>query len=814
MRQKFDVKGMTCAACQAHVDKAVRKVSGVIDCSVNLLANNMFVEYDENTCNVKDITKAVSKAGYKAYVVGEKKEEVTNKEEDHSLRDLIIAFIFLLALMYVSMGHMIALPLPSFIEDSATNFGFTQLILTIPILFIYRRYFISGFKKLFKGPNMDTLIAIGSSAALIYGIYAIYMMGYGYYKNDLSIVDEFRHNLYFESAGMILTLVSLGKYLEGLSKKKTTKAIEELVKLVPETATILKDGKEISVKASEVKKDDIIIIKKGEKTPVDATIIEGIGSFNEANITGESLPKEKTIDANIFASSIMEAGYVKARATKVGEDSSIWQIIKLVEEASESKAPISKMVDKVSFVFVPIIIGLALITLICYLAFGYPFSDAFNFAISILVIACPCALGLATPVAIMVGTGKGAKNGLLIKNAAILENAGHIKKVIMDKTGTITYGTPQVTDFTARDYLDIIYSLENRSEHPLAKAIIDYSINNKANLLPVTNFKATPGKGISGDIANETYYIGNLSMVSDLGLVSEDLKDQIDELASFAKTPLIVASHTKVLGLIAVKDKVKETSKEAIKSLNDLNISVIMLTGDNNKTALSIAGEVGIKKVISDVLPEDKLNVIRKEKEDKHHLVAMVGDGVNDAPALAEADLGIALGGGSDIAINSSDIILVKNDLTDVANVIRLSKRVMTTIKVNLFWAFIYNCIGIVLASGVFYPGFGISLNPMIASACMAFSSVFVVLNALTINLFKVKGKTESEVKNMEYKLNIEGMSCMHCQKHVEEALNAVKGVKKATVSLENKEALVECKDKVTKDMLIAAVKEAGYDAN
>ncbi len=809
MKEKYDIKGMTCAACQAHVDKAVRKVKGVKDCTVNLLANNMFVEYDENTCSAKDIIKAVSKAGYKAILEGSKEEKA---DKNTSLRNLIIAIILLIILMYVSMGHMVGLPLPSFIEDSAINYAFSQFILVLPIVFIYRNYFISGFKKLFKGPNMDSLIALGSTASLVYGIFAIYMIGYGYSIDNLDIVNNYRHNLYFESAGTILTLVSLGKYLEGLSKKKTTKAIEELISLVPEVAIILVDNKEIEVKASDVKKDDIVVIKRGTKVPVDCVIIEGSGSFDEANITGESLPKEKSVGENIYSSSILESGYVLARATKVGEDSSIWQIIKLVEEASSSKAPISKLVDKVSLVFVPTIITISLIVLISFLSLGYSFEISFNFMISVLVIACPCALGLATPVAIMVGTGKGAKNGLLIKNAAILENAGHIKKVILDKTGTITKGKPEVTDFIGdNNTLDILYSIESMSEHPLAKAIISYAKENKAKLLEVKEFSAISGEGLKGNINNINYYVGNLAMLKRLNLSNLDIENKIKELAIEAKTPMIIMSDTKILGLVAVKDEVKESSKLAIEKLQNKNIEVIMLTGDNNDTALAIAKEVGIKRVISDVLPQDKLEVIRKEKIDEKKLVAMVGDGVNDAPALAEADLGIAIGQGSDIAINSSDIILVKNDLMGVYDVIRLSRRVMNTIKTNLFWAFIYNVIGIIFASGVLYASYNISLNPMIASLCMSFSSVFVVLNALTINLFKIDYKEEKEV---EYKINVEGMMCNNCKRHVEEALKNVKGVKDVLVSLEEKYAKVVCKDKVSKDSLIEAIKEAGYEAN
>ena len=763
MKQKFAIKGMTCAACQAHVDKAVNNLDGINSCNVNLLSNNMEVDFDESKCDVSKITNAVKKAGYRAIPEGIKGKN--DDEKDYSLIKLIIAFIFLILLMYVSMGHMIHLPLPSFINDSAINFAFTQFILTIPNIYIYRNYFISGYKKLFKGPNMDTLIAIGATASLIYGIFAIYMIGYGYQNNNLDIINDYRHNLYFESASMILTLVSLGKYLEGLSKKKTTKAISELM---------------------------------------------------SANITGESLPKEKTLGDNLYSSSIMEAGFVKAKAIKVGEDTSIWQIIKLVESASESKAPISKLVDKVSFVFVPFIITISIVVLITFLSTGYSFNEAFNFAISVLVIACPCALGLATPVAIMVGTGKGARNGLLIKNAEVLENAGHIKKVILDKTGTITKGSPEVTDYNGSiDLLNIIYSIENKSEHPLAKAIINYAKNKDAKLVEVCDFKSLKGKGLSGKVNNITYYIGNLVLIKELNLANDELDNKINNLAKMAKTPLIIATNEEVLGIIAIKDEVKETSKSAISNLTKMGVKVIMLTGDNKETALGVANEVGIKNVISDVLPEDKLMVIKNEKTNKKQLVAMVGDGVNDAPALAEADLGIAIGGGSDIAINSADIILVKNDLLDVINVIKLSKRIMLTIKLNLFWAFIYNIIGITIASGIFYPSFGLELNPMIASLCMSFSSVFVVLNALTINLFKVKNVKEDikEEKEMEYKLHVEGMMCKHCVMHVKEALLKVNGVNEVEVSLENKEAEVKCNDSCKKEDLIKAVKDAGYDA-
>lgn len=818
MKKIFKVEGMTCASCQAHVQNSVAKIPGVKKVNVNLLTNSMEVEYDEKLVTSDLIEKEVEKGGYKAYLPSDKKTESSNLKS-HELKELIISFIFLLILMYVSMGHMLSLPLPSILlgHENALLFAFTQFLLTLPTIFIYRKYFINGFKRLIKlNPNMDSLIAIGSSAALIYGIIAIYMIGYGLGHNDYEMVKAYHENLYFESSVMILTLVSLGKYLESLSKKKTTRAIEKMMDLAPKKALLLKDNQEVEVNIDEVRIDDIVIIKKGDIVPVDGIIIEGNASFDQSNITGENLPVLKGVNQEVYASSILKAGYVKVKASKVGENSSINMIIKLVQEAANSKAPISKLVDRISGIFVPIIILISLVSFSSFMLMSYSFETAFNMGISVLVIACPCALGLATPVAIMVGTGKGAENGLLIKNAEILEKAHLIKTVVLDKTGTITKGEPEVTDVINFDenynLLEIAYSLENNSEHPLADSIVKYSKEKNIELKSAQLFTSIEGRGLKAYIDDKPYYAGNYLLIRDMNLESEELQLFIDELSNQGKTPLIFASESKVIGVIAVKDNIKEDSKIAIQELKNSGIEVVMLTGDNYKTANCIAKEVGVDKVIAEVLPHEKQKVVESLKKDKKHLVAMVGDGVNDALALTSADLGISIGGGSDIAIESSDIILLRNNLMDIKNIVSLSKRVLLTIKFGLFWAFIYNAIGVLLASGIFYPAFGIKLNPMIGSLAMSLSSVFVVLNALTINLFKVKKVTlkEGEIKMEKIELNIEGMMCNHCKAHVEQALMNVEGVEKVEVSLENKNAII-FGNNLNKESLSNAVINAGY---
>lgn len=824
MKLKFNVEGMTCASCQAHVSKAVEQLDGTSKVNVNLLKNTLDVEVDEAKCDASKIEDAVQKAGYKAYIPNANKKTDKLIEKNHDLAYLIFSLVDLLVIMYFSMGHMMwGWPVPKVFNMHTNPMGFSlvQFILVLPIIFLYRKYFINGFKKLIKlSPNMDTLIAIGATFSIAYGIYCLFMISMGY--------TEYHMYLYFEAAGMILTLVSLGKYLEKLSKRKTTTAIEKLMDLSPKEAVVLKDNIETKVKIEEVKLGDIVVVKKGDSVPVDGKIIEGNASIDQSNITGESIPVYKTANDDVYSSTIVTAGYIKVRATKVGEDTSIANIIKLVDEASNSKAPISKLADKISGVFVPVILAIALVTFIINLIVSKDFQIALNFAITVIVIACPCALGLATPVAIMVGTGKGAENGLLIKNAEILEKAHHIKTVVLDKTGTITEGKPRVTDFESfesdSDLLSVIYSLENMSEHPLALSMIEYAKENNANLLEVKEFKTTDGRGIEGIVNNSKYFIGNYKSVEELKLNTKELEDKVNNLSYQGKTPLLIIKDNKVVGLIAVKDEVKESSKQAISELRNKGIKVIMLTGDNRKTAEAIAKEVNVDEVISDVHPEDKQKVINSLKTNDKNLIAMVGDGVNDAPALTSADLGIAIGGGSDIAIESADIVLLRNDLLDVLNVISLSKRVINTIKLSLFWAFFYNFVCVILSTGFLYylTDKKFMMTPMIASVAMSISSVSVVLTSLTINFFKVKKAKNSNNSSVSIKeknkmqtkvIYVDGMMCNHCKAHVEEACKKVPGVSDAVVSLQDKNVTVTCEEKVTDEALKQSIKEAGYEA-
>lgn len=824
MKLKFNVEGMTCASCQAHVSKAVEQLEGTSKVNVNLLKNTLDVEVDEAKCDASKIEDAVQKAGYKAYIPNANKKTDKLIEKNHDLAYLIFSLVDLLVIMYFSMGHMMwSWPVPKVFNMHTNPMGFSlvQFILVLPIIFLYRKYFINGFKKLIKlSPNMDTLIAIGATFSIAYGIYCLFMISMGY--------TEYHMYLYFEAAGMILTLVSLGKYLEKLSKRKTTTAIEKLMDLSPKEAVVLKDNIETKVKIEEVKLGDIVVVKKGDSVPVDGKIIEGNASIDQSNITGESIPVYKTANDDVYSSTIVTAGYIKVKATKVGEDTSIANIIKLVDEASNSKAPISKLADKISGVFVPVILAIALVTFIINLIVSKDFQIALNFAITVIVIACPCALGLATPVAIMVGTGKGAENGLLIKNAEILEKAHHIKTVVLDKTGTITEGKPRVTDFESfesdSDLLSVIYSLENMSEHPLALSMIEYAKENNANLLEVKEFKTTDGRGIEGIVNNSKYFIGNYKSVEELKLNTKELEDKVNNLSYQGKTPLLIIKDNKVVGLIAVKDEVKESSKQAISELRNKGIKVIMLTGDNRKTAEAIAKEVNVDEVISDVHPEDKQKVINSLKTNDKNLIAMVGDGVNDAPALTSADLGIAIGGGSDIAIESADIVLLRNDLLDVLNVISLSKRVINTIKLSLFWAFFYNFVCVILSTGFLYylTDKKFMMTPMIASVAMSISSVSVVLTSLTINFFKVKKAKNSNNSSVSIKeknkmqtkvIYVDGMMCNHCKAHVEEACKKVPGVSDAVVSLQDKNVTVTCEEKVTDEALKQSIKEAGYEA-
>ncbi len=803
MKKKYKIEGMTCSACQSHVAHAVNKLDGIASCNVNLLANSMEVDFNEQIVNDEKIKAAVDM---------EKKQQTKQRiEKDNKGKSLIISALFGLLVFYLAMGPMLHIPIPNFFEENPLLLAITELLLTLPVVYLNRHYYINGYKRLFKlSPNMDSLIAIGSSASLFYGIFVIYQMGYQ--LGTGADITHYVHDLYLESASMILVLVSFGKYLESKSKKKTNDSIEKLMDLAPKTAILLKDDQEIEVEISQVKVGDTVIIKKGMQVPVDGIIIEGTGSLDQSNITGESIPIFKEINDEVISSTILTNGFLKIQATKVGEDTTFYTIIKLVEEAANSKAPISKLADRISFFFVPVVMLIAFISFIVFSFLEGP-SFAFGIGISVLVIACPCALGLATPVAIMVSTGVAARNGLLIKNAEILEKTHSIQTIILDKTGTITEGKPELLDvysFTEDPVLQIAYSLEVQSEHPLAIAIIQAAKKQNLEADSVQNYISHSGLGIEGEINGTQYYIGNQKFISQLNIDLAKNQNIIEELTSNAKTPLFLAKKNELIGILSVADQIKKDSKEAVAQLKKIGLDVIMLTGDNASTAKSIASEVGITNIISDVLPNEKQSIVLKEQQKGKH-VAMVGDGVNDAPALMSADIGIAIGNGSDIAIESADIILASNSLLDVYHAIRLSKRTIRNIKGNLFWAFFYNAIGILLASGIFYYAFHIKLNPMISALAMSFSSVFVVTNALRLNTFHAKKKGEK--KKMEtITLHVEGMMCKHCQARVEQALTSISGVSKVSVSLEEKSATVEC-SQVSKDTLITAIQNAGYEA-
>lgn len=876
MKERFDVTGMTCSACSSHVEKSVGKLTGVENVSVNLLTNSMQVEFDENKLDTAGIIKAVEDAGYGAEVKdghaksGTKTSGQSDSQENRGLsaveqnvknmkKRLIVSLIFWIPLMYVSMGHMIYqwlnIPMPPFTmnflhgNENAITYAFTQFLLLLPILIANHKYFKNGFKTLWhRSPNMDSLIAIGAGAAILYGIFAIYRIGYAMGHGDMAVVHQYAHDLYFESAGTILTLITIGKYLETKSKGKTSEAITKLLNLAPKTVTAVRDGVEQVVDATDVEKGEIFLVKPGESVAVDGIVLEGKSSFDESAITGESIPVPKQEGDTIVSASINKSGLIRAKATKVGEDTTIAQIIRLVEEASSSKAPIAKMADKIAGVFVPAVITIALITGVIWLISGATFEFAMSTAIAVLVISCPCALGLATPVAIMVGTGKGAENGILIKSGDALETAHQIDTVVLDKTGTITQGKPVVTDIICAagknadktQLLQIAGSLEKGSEHPLAEAIVNYCVTNNISLEKVTDFNALFGKGIEGTVSGTHYYAGNEKMMEEKGIsLSTEQKNQIQALAKQGRTPLLFADEKQFLGIVAVADVVKPTSKEAVQKFRDYGIHVIMLTGDNEVTAQAIKEQVGIDEVIAGVLPTQKEEKISALKQ-AGHKVAMIGDGVNDAPALASADVGIAIGAGTDVAIESADIVLMKNDLLDAVGAVKLSKAVIRNIKENLFWAFFYNSIGIPLAAGVLYPLFQIKLNPMFGAAAMSLSSVCVVSNALRLRWVKLHDakKTQSEpyqdvaastiadinqhnaldnnIKStnndkgestMTTTISIEGMMCAHCQAHVEKALKEVAGVTEVTVSLENKNAVV------TGDASVEALKQAVVDA-
>ena len=751
-KETYDVTGMTCSSCVRHVEKAVEKQPGVKKVTVNLLKNSMVVDYDENKLNQSEIEHAVSDAGYgarlrskNADLTKDTEENSAQKEYESYKRCLIWSVIFTVPLIYLSMGHMLGWPLPFFFlgTTNAITFAFTQFLLLLPVVYLNRSYFINGFKSLFKGtPNMDSLVALGASAALVYGIFTIYKIGIGLGFLDFKSVSAHVMNLYFESAGTILTLITLGKTLEAKAKGKTTDAISKLLNLAPKTARVLRDNQEKNVPVEEVKKDDVVIVKAGESIPVDGVIISGSASIDESALTGESLPVDKKEGDKAIGATINRNGYFKMRVTKTGDETVLAQIVKLVDEATSSKAPIANLADRVSGVFVPIVIGISFIAAIIWLLLGSTFEFALSIGISVLVISCPCALGLATPTAIMVGTGQGAINGILFKSAKALETTHELQTIVFDKTGTITEGKPVVTDIfplqnTENDLLQIAASLESLSEHPLAQAITTSAKEKNLSFLEVEKFTQVAGQGISGIIDGKKILAGNLKMMNE-NQIETTSANFLDNSKNSGKTTLYFAQDNRLIGIIRVADVIKDTSKEAIEELNQMGLQTIMLTGDNETTARAIAKKAGIRNVIAEVLPADKEHEIQK-LQNQGQKVAMVGDGINDAPALARADVGIAIGAGTDIAIDSADVVLMKSQLTEVSTAIRLSKATIKNIKENLFWAFIYNIIGIPIAAGIFYPAFGFKLSPMIGALAMSFSSVFVVTNALRLRFFSAR---------------------------------------------------------------------------
>ncbi len=832
-KEKFDVIGMTCSSCSSHVEKAVSKLEGVKSVNVNLLLNNMIVEYDESITNNDSIINSVESAGYNAKISSneEKKEEITKVDSiDNEIKSmkkrLIISICFLIPLMYVSMHHMLymffKIPVPDIIKiifdgtENALIYSFTQFILLLPIIYVNRKYFIVGFKKLFKGsPNMDSLIALGSSISCIWGIFAIFMIGYGLGHLNYDIVNRYSANLYFESSAMILTLITVGKFLETKSKGKTTEAISKLVNLVPSTGVVIRDGKEIEIKIDEILVNDILVIKPGNNIAVDGIVTKGSTFVDESSITGESIPIKKEIGDKVISGTTNKNGYIEIKATKVGKDTTLSQIIKLVEEASNSKAPISKLADKVSGIFVPVVIIIAIITFLIWMFSVKNVAEALNFAISVLVISCPCALGLATPVAVMVGTGRGAKEGILIKSAESLETMHLVDTVVLDKTGTITEGNVKVIDViniaNDTDILKYIASLEKNSEHLIATAILDRAKEQNIELLDVKDFRYVSGRGVSGIIENTRYFAGNTIFMEDNNINVDSVDKEMQKFLHQGKTVIYFANNKQLLGIITIADNIKATSYTAIEELKKRNIDVIMVTGDNKKVAETIGKEVKIDNIVSEVLPQEKQDVVRKlQSEGKK--VAFVGDGINDSIALVSADVGVAISSGTDIAVESADVVLMKNSLLDIVTLVDLSKSVIRNIKMNLFWAFAYNIILIPIAAGILYLPFGISLSPMLAAAAMSLSSVCVVTNALRLRSFKIKYKEEKKMDIKEKIVFIEGMQCNHCKMTVEKALNSIEGVVSVDVDLEGKKAVVKSNDDIENSKIEDVIKEAGFE--
>lgn len=837
VKAKFDITGMSCSACSAHIEKAVSAQNGVLTTNVNLLQNNMAVTYETRNINPEQIISVVEKAGYGAALQTENnfvRENKYNDEAQNTKRRLLFSLLFTLPLFYIAMGHMFAWPLPGFLHN-ALYLAIIELLLTIPVIYFNYKYFTNGISSLLHGsPNMDSLIAIGSGAAIVYGLFIIVQIFFAYMEQNQPLLQELAMDLYFESAAMILTLVTVGKYLENCSKYKTSDAITKLIKLAPQYALLEKDGQELEIPIADVQIGDILIVKAGAAIPVDGKIIDGHGSVDESMLTGESLPVEKNVNSPVIGATINSAGYFKMRAEKIGNDTTLAQIINLVEEANSSKAHIAKLADKIAGVFVPVVISIAMLTTIIWLLLDADLGFAVSTGISVLVISCPCALGLATPTAIMVGTGKGAEYGILLKSAESLEALQNINKILLDKTGTVTEGKPVVTNIITQNIpeaklLQLAGSLEKQSEHPLAYAIVSECVERHIDFLPVANYKAIPGGGIVGDVADQNYFVGNYNMLAEQQISLNDLQEQINELAAEGKTNLYFGTGNQLLGIIAVADVVKPQSQQAVWELqNRLGIDVCLLTGDNAVTAKAIARQVGIKEVIAEVLPAEKELAVRQLQSHSVR-VAMVGDGINDAPALAAADVGIAIGAGSDIAVDAADVVLMKNSLLDVVTAFQLSKRVVLNIKENLFWAFVYNCIGIPLAAGVFISVLGWKLNPMFAAAAMSCSSLCVVTNALRLRNFKpsfaehisnakdimpnvqIGIKTLTGGEKMSKTIYIEGMSCSHCSNRVEQVLNKIDGVT-ATVDLAGKKANIQLSKAVDDSVLRQAVEDAGYE--
>ncbi len=830
MRQ-YNVTGMSCAACSARVEKAVSKVPGVTSCSVSLLTNSMGVE---GTAAPAEIIAAVEEAGYGASEKGTAAEKSSSADREDALKDretpllkrrLIWSVGFLLILMYFSMGHMMwGWPLPPFYNDNHVAMGLTQLLLTAIIMVINQKFFVSGFKSLWhRAPNMDALVALGSTAAFVYSTYALFAMTDAQVKGDMDAVMDYMMEFYFESAAMILTLITVGKMLEARSKGKTTDALKSLMKLAPKTAMVVRDGVETEVPVEQVQQGDIFVVRPGENIPVDGVVVEGSSAVNEAALTGESIPVDKAEGDTVSAATVNQSGFIRCRATRVGEDTTLSQIIRMVSDAAATKAPIAKVADKVSGVFVPAVIAIAVVTTAVWLLLGRGLGFALARGISVLVISCPCALGLATPVAIMVGSGMGAKNGILFKTAVSLEETGKAETVVLDKTGTITVGEPRVTDIlpagdlSEEELLKLAAALEKKSEHPLAKAVLLAAEERQTEPEEVTDFQALPGNGLTASLHGEELCGGNLKFISSRAQVSERLKKQAEALAEQGKTPLFFSRGGQLCGIIAVADLIREDSPGAVRALQNMGLRVVMLTGDNERTARAIGRQAGVDQVIAGVLPDGKESVVRSFRDQGK--VIMVGDGINDAPALTRADIGIAIGAGADVAVDAADLVLVKSRLSDVPAAIRLSRATLRNIHQNLFWAFFYNSIGIPLAAGVFIP-LGLTLNPMFAAAAMSLSSFCVVSNALRLNLFdlqspkkdrKIKRKHKEEKKIMEKTLKIEGMMCGHCEARVKKALEALPEVEQAAVSHQAGTAVVTLKSPVADEVLKKAVEDQDY---